>query len=328
MTRMMNDVSLLIRELRKAPAVALFSHVSPDGDCMGSMLALGLALKKLGKKVSLFNPDGIPHHLAFLPGAAEVQKELPDPLPQMLCFIDCTDLNRVNIEDRPLPENTVILNIDHHISNRNFGTFNWVNPEAAASGEIVMALIRELGVPIDPDMATNLYTAIVTDTGLFQYSNTTAQTHRLAAELLESGINLTDIHHRIFDQKPLAQVELLRRGLAELSLYAEGRLAVMTLHQRDFDETGAAEGLSEGIINHARSIEGVEVAVLLKEVELQTIRVAFRSNLWFDVNALAVRFGGGGHKRAAGCTMKVTLNEARTSVIQAIEEELRCGRGH
>lgn len=326
---MTSDVSaLMASELRKAPTVALFSHVSPDGDCMGSMLALGLALKKLGKRVYLYNPDSVPFNLDFLPGASEVQNALPDPLPQLLCFVDCTDLHRVNLEPSQLPEQAVILNLDHHISNQRFGTINWVDPEASASGEVVMELIRELEVTIDVEIATNIYTALVTDTGSFQFSNTTAKTHRLAADLLESGIDLQHIHLRIFDQKPLAQVELLRRGLSNLKLYAEGRLAVISLHKGDFEETGAVENLSEGVINHARSIAGVEVAVLFKEVETRKIRIGFRSNLWFNVNDLASRFGGGGHKRAAGCSMEVSLDEAREAVIRVVEEELALGRSY
>lgn len=325
---MNNDFEFITSELRKAPEVALFSHVSPDGDCMGSMLALGLALKKMGKKVYLYNPDLVPHNLDFLPGADLVQNVLPDPLPQTLCFVDCTDLRRVNLESGQLPKQAVIINIDHHISNQYFGTLNYVQPDASATGEIVMALIKSLGVPLDQEIATDLYTAIVTDTGSFQFSNTTAITHRLAADLLESGIDLLQIHHRIFDQKPLAQVELLSRSLQGLKLYAEGKLAVITLRKEDFVETGAHESLSEGVINNARSIEGVEVAVLFKEIEERIIRVGFRSNLWFDVNAFANQFGGGGHKRAAGCTMEVTLKEAKKSVIKAIEEELSVGRGH
>lgn len=326
---MANDVSNPIAdELRKAPEVALFSHISPDGDCLGSMLALGLALKRLGKRVKLYNPDEIPHNLDFLPGVQEVHKDLPESLPQTLCFVDCTDLQRTNLVSDQFPENVVILNIDHHISNHNFGTFNWVDPKASASGEIVMALIEELGVPLDHDIATNLYTALVTDTGSFQYSNTTAKTHLLAAKLMDAGIDLLHIHHLIFDQKPLAQVKLLSKGLSELELYSEGRLAVITLHKEDFEETGAKENLSEGVINNARCIEGVEVAVLFKEIEQRKIRIGLRSNLWFNVNELAARFGGGGHKRAAGCTMEVPLEEARKSVIRAIEEELSIGRGH
>lgn len=325
---MNNNIKFIASELRKAPEVALFSHVSPDGDCMGSMLALGLALKKIGKKVLLYNPDLVPHNLDFLPGADGVHNVLPDPLPKTLCFVDCSDLRRVNLDVSQFPQDAVIINIDHHISNQRFGTLNCVQSDASATGEIVMALIKELGVPFDKEIATDLYTAIVTDTGSFQFSNTTPKTHRLAADLLESGIDLLQIHHRIFDQKPLAQIELLSRALKELKLYAEGKLAVMTLTKKDFVETGAPDSLSEGLINNARSIEGVEVALLFKEIDERIIKVGFRSNLWFDVNILASKFGGGGHKRAAGCTMEVSLEEAQKSVIKAIEEELSLGRGH
>lgn len=325
---MKNELIHIANELRKAPKVALFSHISPDGDCLGSMLALGIALRKLGKQVFLYNPDEVPHNLAFLPGASGVMRALPEQLPQTLCFLDCADLRRVNLEQNQLPKDAVVLNIDHHISNQKFGTINLVEANASATGEIVMELIRELEVSLDQEIATNLYTAIVTDTGSFQYSNTKPRTHRLAADLMESGIDLLQIHHNIFDQKPLAQVELLTRGLTNLKLYAEGQLAVITLHRKDFEETGAQESLSEGVINNARSIEGVEVAVLFKELEPRKIRIGFRSNLWFNVNELASRFSGGGHQRAAGCTIEASLEEARQAVIQAVEEELRIGRGH
>lgn len=325
---MTNGLFHIANELRKAPEVALFSHISPDGDCLGSMLALGIALRKLGKQVFLYNPDEVPQNLVFLPGASEVMRSLPAQLPQTLCFVDCTDLRRVNLELNQLPDNAVILNIDHHISNQKFGTINLVEAQASATGEIVMELIRELGVSLDQEIATNLYTAMVTDTGSFQYSNTKPRTHRLAADLLESGIDLLQIHHHIFDQKPLAQVKLLTRGLTNLQLYTEGQLAVITLRQKDFEETGAQESLSEGVINNARSIEGVEVAVLFKELEPRKIRIGFRSNLWFNVNELAARFSGGGHQRAAGCTIEASLEEAKQAVIEAVEEELRLGRGH
>jgi bifunctional oligoribonuclease and PAP phosphatase NrnA len=320
--------SQMAEELRKAPNVALFSHVSPDGDCLGSMLAIGLALEKLGKEVYLVNPDPIPQNLSFLPGVDKIQKTLPEPLPQTLLFVDCGDLQRANLGPEQIPDGSIVLNLDHHVSNDRFGTLNWVDAEASASGELALALIRELQVKLNQEIAINLYTAILTDTGSFQYSNTTAQTHRLAAELLETGLDLVNIHHQIYDQKPLAQVKLLQCALAKLQLFADGKCAVMLLSLEDFEKTGAEESLSEGLVNHARSIQGVEVAVLLKEVESGKIRAGLRSNLWFNVNETAVRFGGGGHKRAAGCTFMTSLEEAKRLIVQAIEEDMNIGRGH
>ena len=327
----MNDstsIEEMIEVLRKAPTVALFSHVSPDGDCVGSMLAIGLALEKMGKEVFFYNPDPVPSYLTFLPGSSRIRQDLPNPQPKTLMFVDCTDFQRVNLSMSEISQESTVLNLDHHISNQFFGHFNWVDAQASACAEIALTLINQLGVEIDRDMATNLYTAIVTDSGCFQYSNTTAQTHRLTAELLDIGLDLSRIHHNIFDQKPLAQIKLLQYALNGLEIRADGQLAVMILSLEDFRKCGAEQELSEGLVNHARSIAGVEVAVLLKEVGPQEFKGGLRSNLWLNVNEIAAQFGGGGHKRAAGCTLRLPMTEAKQSIITAIEEALKIGRNH
>ena len=318
----------MIEVLRKAPSVALFSHISPDGDCIGSMLAIGMALEKMGKEVSFYNPDPVPRNLAFLPGSSRVKQELPNLVEKTLMFVDCTDLHRVNLTMTEISGASTILNLDHHISNEYFGHFNWVDAQASASGEVALALIGYLGIEVDRDMATNLYTAIVTDTGCFQYSNTTANTHRLTAELLDKEIDLSIIHHNLFDQKPLAQIKLLQSSLNGLEIHAGGQLATMTLSLEDFQKSGAEQGMSEGLVNHARTIAGVEVAVLLREAGPQVIKVGLRSNLWLNVNEIAAQFGGGGHQRAAGCALKLSLSEAKQTLITAIEEALKVGRNH
>ena len=328
---LMNDKKTpeaIIELLRKAPNVALFSHISPDGDCTGSMLAIGLALEKMGKVVSFYNPNSVPSYLSFLPGSSRISKELPNPQPKILLFVDCTDLERVNMSRADISGDSIVLNLDHHISNLFFGDFNWVDAEASAVGEVALTLINKLGVEIDSDIATNLYTAIVTDSGCFQYSNTTSQTHRSAADLLDLGVDLSRIHNNIFNQKPLAQIKLLQCALEGLEIYGDGQLAMMTLNSEDFRKSGAGLELSEGLVDHARSIIGVEVAVLLKEVGPQEIKGGLRSNLWLNVNEIAGLFGGGGHKRAAGCTLKIPMADAKQSIVTAIEEALRIGRDH
>jgi len=322
------DKEELIACLRQAPSVALVSHVSPDGDCIGTMLAVGLALEKLGKEAIFFNPDPVPRNLRFLPGAERVKASLQGLRAPVLLFVDCTDIERTGIDKELIPADTLILNLDHHVSNRAFGRWNWVEPGASATGELAYFLIRELPVKMDQDIATNLYTAIVTDTGSFQYSNTTAQTHRLAAELLDAGIDLAHIHHTVFDQKPLAWVRLLQRALASLELDAGGQLALMTLSWKDFQESGADDSISEGLTNYARTVEGVEVAALVREVEDGCIRVSLRSNCWLDVSAVAAQFGGGGHRRAAGCTFVAALAEAKEAVRRSLKEALVRGRDH
>lgn len=326
---MMNNVVIeMSEELRKAPTVALFSHVSPDGDCIGSMLGIGLALEAMGKKVYMYNPDPIPRNLVFLPGVNKIKTEMPDPFPNCLFFVDCADLQRVHLQKDNLPKEAVVLNLDHHISNQNFGSINWVDSNASATGELAYELICQLDVNLTQEIATNLYTAISTDTGSFKYSNTTSKTHQIAGKLIDAGIKIGDIHHYVYDQIPMVKLELLRRSLNQLQIYADGQLAIMTLRKIDFEESGAEESLSEGLIDHARTIEGVEIAILLKESKADVIRVSLRSNRWFDVNKIADRFGGGGHKRAAGCTLEVSLEEANQRILKTIEEELKLGRSH
>ncbi|HWQ89836.1 MAG TPA: bifunctional oligoribonuclease/PAP phosphatase NrnA [Desulfitobacteriaceae bacterium] len=320
---MSNSFSEMITELKKASRVALFSHVSPDGDCIGSMLALGRALEKLQKQVYFYyNVDSLPANLRFLPGAARIVSVLPAEWPEVLIFVDCTDFDRVHLSREDLPPACLVLNIDHHISNNFFGHVNCIDSKAGAAGEVMFRIINALGVELDKEIATNLYAAIVTDTGSFLYTSTTAQTHRIAAELIEQKIELSTIHSRLFDQKPLAFIKLLQRALASLQFYNDGQIALITLSNQDFQECGAGDDLSEGIVNHARSIEGVEVAILIRERDSQDIKVVFRSNSWFDCNEVAMKFQGGGHTKAAGCTLKLSLAETQTLILQAVQEVL------
>ena len=323
-----NNSEEMTEVLRKAPKVALFSHVSPDGDCIGSMLAIGLALEKMGKEVSFYNPNPVPSYLSFLPGSSRISQELPNPQAKVLLFVDCTDLGRVNLSRSEISGDSTVLNLDHHISNLFFGDINWVDAQASAAGELVLTLISQLGVEMDVDIATNLYTAIVTDSGCFEYSNTTAQTHRLTADLLDIGVDFSRIHHNIFNQKPLAQIKLLQCALDGLEIYADGQFALMILSAEDFKKSGAEQEMSEGLVNHVRSIAGVEVAVLLKEVGPQEIKAGLRSNLWLNVNEIAALFGGGGHQRAAGCTLRIPMAEAKQRMTTAVEEALKIGRNH
>lgn len=313
-------------EVGKVPELALFSHVSPDGDCIGSMLALGFALEKMGKKVYYYNHDPIPDNLRFLPGVEKISNSLPTECPQTLIFIDCAEANRAGGDVEELVRSKTVINIDHHISNDLFGELNWVDSGAAATGEMIYYMIKKMGVPINEDIAVNLYTAIVTDTGRFSFSNTTAQSFRTAAELVEVGIDLAFINNILFEQKTLSQIKLLYKALANLQLLRDGKIAVIVLSRKDFEESGAEENLSEGLVNYARNIESVEAAVLLKELSSSEVKVSFRSNFWLDVNKIAQKFGGGGHIRASGCTLNLPLKEAKEKIVASLEEALNIER--
>jgi len=316
-------------EIEKVPETALFSHVSPDGDCLGSMLALGLALESLGKKVMYYNTGPLPENLRFLPDIDKISRVIPRELPETLIFIDCAEAERVeSFSIKNYFQGKQVINIDHHVSNNLFGTLNWIDPGAAATGEMVYGLIKKLGAAITKDIAINLYTAIITDTGRFSFSNTTAKSFKIAAELVKTGIDLAAINSILFEQKTFSQIKLLHKALSNLELLENGKIAIIVLSQKDFEETGTEENLSEGLVNYARNIESVEAAALLKEIESEEIRVSFRSNTWIDVNKVASQFGGGGHIRASGCTVNTPLLTAKQAVISALEEALKHGRDH
>lgn len=311
-------------ELEKVPEAALFSHVHPDGDSLGSMLALGLALERLGKKIYLYNAGPIPESLKFLPGVERIADSIPQELPETTIFIDCAEFDRVEINGLSKDDlmGKKVINIDHHISNDYFGTINWIDSEAAASGEMIYRLVRKLGIKICKDIAVNLYTAIITDTGRFSFSNTTPKSFKIAAELVKTGIDLVHINNILFEEKSLAQTRLLYKALSNLELFHEGTIAIITLSKNDFETSGAEENLSEGLVNYARNIEKVEAAALLKEIDYSDIKVSFRSNSWIDVNKVAQKLGGGGHVRASGCTINLPFEEAKQKVIFALEEAL------
>jgi len=315
-----------VHSIREVPEAALFSHVSPDGDCLGSMLALGIALESIGKKVSYYNTSPLPANLKFLPGIERISQHIPDNLPENLIFIDCADIERVDSYLKNFFPTRTIFNIDHHVSNTLFGTYNYVDVTAAATGEIVYNLLKKLKIPISKEIAINLYTAIITDTGRFSFSNTTAKSFKIAAQLVKTGIDLVTINNILFERKSFAQIRLLHKALSNLVLLQNGQVAVIVLSREDFEETSAEENLSEGLVNYARNIENVEAAVLLKELDNNEIKVSFRSNSWLDVNKIASKFGGGGHVRAAGCTINLPLSEATQRVVLAIEEALSHGR--
>ena len=326
----MNDTLKQIAiELEKVPEAALFSHVYPDGDSLGSMLALGLALERMGKKIYLYNAGPIPESLKFLPGVEKIRHSLPQEFPETIILIDCAEFDRIEMiglsKDNLIGKK--IINIDHHISNDYFGTMNWIDSKASAAGEMIYRLVKKLGIRICKDIAVNIYTAIITDTGRFSFSNTTPGSFKIAAELVKTGIDLVYINNILFEQKTLAQTKLLYKALSNLELLQDGTIAVITLSMNDFETSGAEESLSEGLVNYARNIEKVEAAALLKEIYTLDIKVSFRSNSWIDVNTVAQKFGGGGHVRASGCTINLPLAEAKQNVIHALEEALNIERG-
>ncbi|MGI6406922.1 MAG: DHH family phosphoesterase [Syntrophaceticus sp.] len=302
----------------------LTTHLNPDGDALGSLTGLGLALSKTGKNVVMIMPNPIPAAFQFMPGVQQIKKEVDQSAGfDMAIAVDCTDLNRVGEQVRDVFLHTEnIANIDHHISNRFFGNINIVDPQAAATGEIISDILQKSKIPITPDIATNLYTALVTDTGSFRQQNTTAKSLRTAAFLLDCGAQYRVIQQNLYEQRSLESLRLLVSGLQSISLNESGTIAWMTITQKSLLDSGAAVEDSEGMIEYVKSLKGVEVGILFKEADNGEIKVSFRSKNYLDVNQLASYFEGGGHERAAGCTISGEIKEVEHLVIQKTEEEL------
>ncbi|MGI9952029.1 bifunctional oligoribonuclease/PAP phosphatase NrnA [Moorellaceae bacterium AZ2] len=323
----MNSVGEIAEELARAREVAIASHGIPDGDCIGSTVALATALRRRGAAVTAVIGDPVPQMYSFLAGSEDVV--LPHEVtsvPPLLVVVDCTDLERVQ-EGFGSWRHKVqrVINIDHHASNTFFGDLNLVDPEAAATGELVYALLKEMGVAIDPPIATALYTALVTDTGSFQYENCRAATLRMAAELMDLGADMQLIRECLWESKPLLSLRLLAEVLPTLSLACEGKVAWVVIRREVMERLGAGAEHVEGLVNFPRSVAGVEVGLAFRELEQGVIKVALRSKKQVDVNEIAALFGGGGHKRAAGCTIHGPLEAAVEKVIKAVEERLNCG---
>lgn len=311
----------VVAELLKRPAFVMVSHVKPDGDTLGAGLALGLALKKLGKRVYYFQQDAVPRNLRFLPDTQYVSREVPADLPAntLWVFGDMSSTARAG-EFLPKIERENILDIDHHLGNDHFGALNYVLTHECSTGTCVMHLLRGLGVALDVEIATCLLTTIMTDTGGFMHSNTTPGVLRLSAELMELGANKEQITEEIFANKRLAALKLLGRALDEAKAEHDGRYIWSYVDEAMLAECKADGEDTEEIVNHLRSVEGVEVSALFKDYD-GDIRVSLRSSGRVNVQAAAARLGGGGHFRASGLTFVGTLADAVKAVDEALTAE-------
>lgn len=301
--------------------IFIASHISPDGDNVGSVLGLALALEKIGKKVNILKTDEIPVDYKFLPGVDkfELEKSI-DFKEDTIIILDSSDLDRLGDKKNFVETFENIINIDHHISNDQFGTINIIDPKAAATGELVYTFINRMGVELDKDIGTNIYTAISTDTGKFSYESVTSNTHRIVAELIDAGINIKDINIELYENIDINRSKLLIKSMSEMTSYFEDKLIVVKVSQAMLKDTNCKMEDTEGIVAFIRQIKGVEVACLLKEGEDSKIKVSLRSKYNIDVSKICEFFGGGGHIRAAGCSIKTNLSDAEDIIVKKIRE--------
>jgi phosphoesterase RecJ-like protein len=306
-TQTTSDLQAIVDALRRHDRFLLITHENPDGDALGSILAARLILDELGKDTVMYlsGQAPLPAEYKFLP-LDDLRRELPEDAGERVLFaLDCANESRLGEGAAALQSAPTVLNVDHHHDNTRFGHLNLVLAEASSTGEIVRDLARELGVDLTPELAEALYVALVTDTGRFQYANTTPKALRLAAELVEAGADVHRVFQSVYETVQLAKLKLLARALERAQVYEGGGLVVSYLLRTDFGEVGAAEPYSEGIIEFLRAVEGAEMAALIREPPAPgrpARRVSLRSSSdELDVSAIARASGdGGGHRQAAG----------------------------
>ncbi len=307
----------ILEEIKKANTIAILTHENPDGDAIGSSLAMYSALKKMGKNPDVIIPE-LPRIYNFLPSANEIKTESSNKQYDLALSVDAAELKRIAGWNEYFETAKVKISIDHHGTNTMFGDLNFVNPDAPACAQVLIHIIEYFGVDIDKEIGTCLLTGIITDTGGFQYQSTTPETFEFAAELLKKGINIYDIYKRVMNTKSKASFELRKRAIERMEFFEEGKIAFTYVTKKDEEEVNAESGDTEGIVDEGRAVEGVEVSIFLREND-KGFKVSLRSNSYVNVSDVCLIFGGGGHIHAAGCHIAQGLEQAKEKIINQVK---------
>jgi phosphoesterase RecJ-like protein len=312
---MSTDLEAVVDAIRANERFVVVTHENPDGDALGSMLALTLGVRALGKDAVMYlaGRSPLPAEYRFLSLAGLTHDEPADLGERVLLAVDCANERRIGEDTTVVDGAASVVNIDHHHDNSLFGSINLIDAEASSTAEIVRDILRELDVALTPEIAEALYVGLVTDTGRFQYTNTTPKALRLAAELVETGADAHGVFQHVYETVQFAKLKLLARALDRATLYEGGRLVVSYLLKEDFAEVGAEEPYSEGIIDQLRSVEGSEMVALIREPprdEGPARKISLRSSHdEVDVSAVARAAGGGGHVQAAGFSSELSIDQ-------------------
>jgi phosphoesterase RecJ-like protein len=329
MTAPSDTLAPILATLRQSATVCVVGHVRPDGDCVGSQLGLGLALRDAGKKVRVWNEDSIPKKLAFLDPEDLFGRPKPGETFECVVAADCATYERLGLAGSCIADRKVLINIDHHASNTRYGDLNWVVPDVPSTGELILELLKRARWPITPAIADCLFTAVSTDTGSFRYATTRPETFCAAAELVRQGADLGRIGHCVYDSHPMSRFRLLRHVYRQCRLTHDDRIAYFWLRKGDYGRAGADREESEGLIDHIRSIEPVVVACVFEDLEDGIIRLSLRSKSEdVDVNLVAQQFGGGGHKAAAGARIAGTPLAVQRRVLRALRQAITTAQRH
>ena len=309
--------------LKQKNTFAIVSHIMPDGDSIGSMLALYSVLSRLKKDVDVFTNDNIPSIYSFLPNFKVIKTcGKSDKLYDVLIVLDCGDIERTGNCSLLSAKSSLTINIDHHGTNTLFANLNLVDTNASATGELIYQIIKLMGIDILKDEAVCIYTSILTDTGSFRYSNTTSITHQIAGDLINTGVDFGLIYNKIYNDFRYEDIKLMGKAIGSLELFNNGRIAYMQLLKNDIDNLSIKEVNTSNFIDYARDINTVEVAVFIKEITTDEYKISLRSKYLVDVKAICEKFGGGGHVKAAGCTIKGNIRNVKNIIIEELQFSL------
>ncbi len=322
---MRNGMRAVMEAIRSNRSFIVSSHVNPEGDALGSALGLAALLKRLGKRVVLATDGGIPPELRFLPKTAPVISRPNGRLSaDVSMIVDVATFSRVGSMEKLIRRIPLTVNIDHHVSNHRFGDVNWIDPKAAAVGEMIYRLYRAFGLRPRREEALCLYVSLVTDTGSFRYMSTTPAVHRIAAELVETGISPLKVAQHLYESHTPQDLKFLGEVLRRLSHTPDGKVAWLEVSNRLMKRCRISPEMIDELVNYPRSVKSAEVALVFRESpEPGKIRVNLRSKGRINVNEIARAFGGGGHMAASGCTVEGTLSQARDKVLRVVRAALR-----
>ena len=313
----------IIRYLKNSNHILVATHTHPDGDAIGSLIAMGLCLDGLNKKTTLYNESPIPAVYRFLPATNRVVRDIKNEPYDLAVILDCGDLQRIGKAVSTVRQIPVIVNIDHHVTNTRFGRFQLIDTSACATAEIIYRLIKQMNIPFDKAIATSIYTGILTDTGSFRFSNTNQAAFSICQEMVGMGVDPYSIAQQVYGTYSLGRIKLLNLALDSIEISDNGKLSMMTLTQDMFNETHTQAEDVDGLINYAKRIEDVKVAALILQHEnskkklnaFNQFHISLRSNGSVDVAKIAASFGGGGHFSAAGFTVESTLSNIKLQLL-------------
>ncbi len=314
-------VKEILAAISQGKKFLITAHVRLDGDALGSELALYLMLKDLGKEAIIYNQDATPSHYQFLPAAEHIVHDLEHIEKYDVGFIlDCSELERVGKISADVVRIKTLINVDHHVSNGGFCKLRLLDPKASSTGELLYRLMRKMHVKMTKDICTNLYAAILTDTGGFRYSSTGQETLRAAGDLVEGGAEPQWISENIYESDPPAKLQLLSRVMETLALDMQTRTASLVVTRKHLQDTGATMEHTDGFIDIPRTVKGIDIAMLYTQMGDKQFKLSLRSKGKINVEKIARKFGGGGHVNAAACRIDGDIETVKSQVLEAVKE--------